>query len=141
MTVNVKTTKTPAEATAPPSYAAVARKRLLQRLTEYRAIVEAAVAGRAGRLAHHVPAREERRVRDNGAALGVGSGYQPNNGTSGAVPPTPGWSGLADLEIERQGQGQQVRHPQQPGRLSRTTDELGLSVPTSDTVDRTNRTN
>ena len=39
-------TKAPAEATPPPSYAAVARKRLRQRLTEYRAFVEQAVAGK-----------------------------------------------------------------------------------------------
>lgn len=38
-------TKTPAETTTPPSYAAVARKRLRQRLTEYRSLVEQAVAG------------------------------------------------------------------------------------------------
>jgi len=39
-------TKTPAEATPLLSYAEVARKRLRQRLTEYRAIVEQAVAGK-----------------------------------------------------------------------------------------------
>ena len=39
-------TKTPAEPTPLLSYAAVARKRLRQRLTDYRSLVEAAVAGK-----------------------------------------------------------------------------------------------